>query len=243
MIQESFSLFGMTFKFYDLFFVIGFIGVFSYLLAVSKKYDIPKWKTVVFTILVYGSSFAWMFFLYWADTGFQSFGGNNIVRVFWWLGVFVFPVSLLLKENYFKCLDFVAPCLCINHGLAHFGCLFPGCCHGYACSFGSWSNEVGHVCFPTQIIEAVFALGIAVFIWLREKKKGYGKGVDGLSFPIMLMLFGYSRFFFEFLRDNEKLFLGISQLALHALLNGVIGTVAYFVIKKYNANNHAAAKK
>ena len=60
----------------------------------------------------------------------------------------------------------------------------------------------------------------------------------------MLMLFGYSRFFFEFLRDDDKLIktglsignipLDISTLALHALLNGVIGTIAYFAIKYYN---------
>ena len=257
MVQETFSLFGMTFQYYDLFFVIGFIGVFSYLLAVSKKYDIATWKTVVFTVLVYGASFGWMFVLYWLDTGY--FGGNNIVRVFWWLGVFVFPVSLLLKEDYFKCLDFVAPCLCINHGLAHFGCLVKGCCHGYACSFGNYSNIAGTVCFPTQIIEAVVALGIAFYIWLRERRKGYGKGIDGLSFPIMLMIFGYSRFFLEFFRaplpGNEVLFyiskanflfdaptLYISQLQVHALLNGIIGTVAYFLIKKYFKSKKAAAK-
>ena len=60
----------------------------------------------------------------------------------------------------------------------------------------------------------------------------------------MLMLFGYSRFFFEFLRNDKKIIitglkignvpLDISTLALHALLNGVIGTAAYFAIKHYN---------
>lgn len=58
----------------------------------------------------------------------------------------------------------------------------------------------------------------------------------------MLMLFGYSRFFLEFLRDNDKLFWGISGLALRTMLNGVVGTIAYFLIKRKNkiqVNNNA----
>ena len=242
----SFEWFGLTIKYYDLFFALGFVGVFIYLLSLSKYYKITKYKTIIFTVLVYSSSLLWMFFLFWADTGFKTWGGNNIVRVFWWLGVFVYPVSKLLKLDYFECLDFVAPCLCINHGIAHLGCNFAGCCHGYACSFGLFNNEVGTRTFPIQIIESIVAIVIVVYIYLRERKKGFGKAIDGLSFPIMLMLFGYSRFFLEFLRDNDKLFyitksitwagkpvFGISQLAIHALVNGLIGTLTYVLIKKY----------
>lgn len=237
---SSIMVLGHSYALYDILFYSGFVGVLVYLFSVSRKYDIPYWKTGVFAVLVYTSTLLWMFFLYWADSGFKSWGGNNIVRVFWWLGVFVFPVSKLLKLDYWKSLDFVSPCLCINHGIAHFGCIFAGCCHGYPCEWGLYSNNAGHRCFPTQPIEAIIALGIAALIWWREKKKGYGQGVDGLSFPIMLMLFGYSRFFLEFLRDNDKLFWGISGLALHALLNAVIGTVSYFIIKRRNQKANAA---
>ena len=225
----------MSISIYRVFFILGFVGVFIYLWNISKKYSIPKWKSVVFTVLVYGSTVIWMLFLYWVENGFEGFGGNNIVRVFWWLGVFVFPVSKLLKLDYWKALDFVSPCLCINHGIAHLGCVFAGCCHGYPCSWGVLNPELGYRCFPNQPIEALVAIGIAVFIWHREKKKGYEQGIDGLSFPLMLMLFGYSRFFLEFLRDNDKLFWGISALAIHALVNAVIGTVAYILIKKKRA--------
>lgn len=242
---DSFTFLGATIQFYDLFFVLGFVGVFIYLLHICKNYKISKGKTIIFTILVYTSSLIWMYFLYWADSGFTKWGGNNIVRVFWWLGVFTYPVAKMLKINYLKALDYVSPCLCINHGIAHIGCIFAGCCHGYQCDWGLFSNHAGFNTFPTQPIESLVAFIIAILIALREKKKGYGKGVDGLSFPIMLMLFGYSRFLLEFLRDNEKLFyitksvtwagkpvFGISQLAIHALINAAVGTVAYFIIKK-----------
>lgn len=56
----------------------------------------------------------------------------------------------------------------------------------------------------------------------------------------MLMMFGYTRFLFEFARDNDKLFLNISELALHALLAGIVGTVSYFVVKRYNQKKAVA---
>ena len=229
---ETFTIGAISIKFYDLFFALGFVGVIVYLLAVSKKYKYPVWKTIVFAVLVYSLTVAWMFTLYYIETG--TWGGNNIVRVFWWLGVFVLPVSLILKMGYFKSLDFVAPCLCINHGIAHFGCIFAGCCHGYPCSWGIHNNYTGYRCFPIQPIEAAVALGIAAYIWYRERRKGYGEGTDGLSFPLMLMLFGYSRFVLEIFRDNEKVYFGVSILAIHALVNAVIGTIAYILIKNHN---------
>ena len=51
----------------------------------------------------------------------------------------------------------------------------------------------------------------------------------------MLIIFGSTRFVCEFLRDNDKLFLGISNLALHALLMFIVGIIALVIInKKHN---------
>ena len=49
----------------------------------------------------------------------------------------------------------------------------------------------------------------------------------------MLILFGSTRFLLEFLRDNEKLFWGISNLAIHAFIMFVVGVVWYFVESNY----------
>ena len=97
---------------------------------------------------------------------------------------------------------------------------------------GVFSPTTTYETFTIQPIEAIAALVIAFIIAYREKKKDYK--TDGLSIPIMLMAFGYSRFFFEFARDNNKLFLGISDLAIHALVAGIVGTVSYFIVKNIN---------
>ena len=48
------------------------------------------------------------------------------------------------------------------------------------------------------------------------------------------MLFGYSRFLLEFLRDNRKVMFGVSTLAIHALFMALVGTAVYVTIKEKN---------
>lgn len=216
---------------YNVFFFGGFVGLTTYNLIVAKKYGLTKLKALAYTVLVYASSFAMMFFLYWAETGFTFFGGNNIVRVFVWVPVFAYPAAKLLKIDWRRGCDFISPCVCINHGIAHLGCIFAGCCNGYYWEHGVFNQRVMHKTFPIQPIEAIVALLIAFYIARREWKKKYQP--DGLSIPIMLMLFGYSRFFLEFARDNNKVLFGcISDLAIHALICGIMGTALFYIIKK-----------
>ena len=227
---------GFSQAIYNIFFFGGFVGLTTYNLIVAKKYGLKKWKALLFTVIVYSVSVAWMFVMYWIFTG--TWGGNNIVRIFVWVPIFAYPAAKLLKIDYFKSCDFISPCLCINHGIAHLGCIFAGCCYGYPMEDGVFSPNTMYKTFPIQPIEAVIAIFIAVFIALREKKKDYK--TDGLSIPIMLMMFGYSRFLLEFARDNDKLFSNISELALHALFAGIVGTVTYFIIKKKNEKKAAS---
>ena len=119
------------------------------------------------------------------------------------------------------------------HGMSHLGCIFYGCCSGYPCSWGVYNSFFKDYRFPTQPIEAVAALAIVVYLFFRAKKRNYVP--DGLEYPIMLVLFGSSRFLFEFLRDNEKMFWGISNLAIHALFMFVVGIVWIIVYKKHMA--------
>ena len=239
---KSISDAGLSQLFYNIFFFGGFVGLTIYNLAVCKKYGINRLKAIAFTVIVYLASVAWMFVLYWVFTG--TWGGNNIVRIFIWVPVFAWPAAKLLKIDWLTGCDFISPCLCINHGIAHLGCIFAGCCRGYQWEHGVYNPDLsvgGNVVktFPIQPIEALVAIAIAVIIALREKKKGYK--TDGLSIPIMLMMFGYTRFLLEFARDNDKLFWNISELALHALLAGIVGTVSYFIVRSINKKKAVAA--
>jgi prolipoprotein diacylglyceryltransferase len=47
-------------------------------------------------------------------------------------------------------------------------------------------------------------------------------------------MFGSTRFLLEFARDNEKLFWGISNLAIQAFIMLVVGIMLFCVIKSIN---------
>ncbi len=226
---------------YDFFFVGGGVVLMAFCFLNAKNFKLPLKKVIPFVIIVYVISVAWMFFLYWAESGFKNFGGNNIVRIFVWVPVFAYPFAKLFKLDFKTVCDYLAPVVCVQHGVSHFGCIFAGCCHGYEWSHGVWNHVLERYLFPIQPIEALVAVGIVLFIWLRQKKRGFK--VDGESYPIMLILFGYTRFLLEFARDNEKLFLGISSLAIHALIMGIVGTEWYFIAHRKNQKRLASQKQ
>lgn len=223
---------------------IGVVVMLIVMFATCDKYGITKRKALGFVSVMWILTYAWMFFLSWVESGFKEFGGQNIVRIFVWLPVFAYPVAKLFKIDYKVAIDFAAPLLCVMHGASHFGCLFGGCCHGYHSSIGVLNPLDRSTMFPIQIIESISALLIAYIIIIRMAEKKYK--CDGLSYPIMLVMFGFSRFIWEFFRDNADGFFFhkflsdipglswcyLSTLQIHALVAGVVGIVWLYAVKK-----------
>ena len=83
---------GLNKLLYDIFFVAGGVALMIFCFANAKNYKIKLRKAIPFVLVVYAVSVAWMFFLFWAESGFQNFGGNNIVRIFVWVPVFAYPM-------------------------------------------------------------------------------------------------------------------------------------------------------
>ncbi len=220
---------------YNVFFAAGFVAVFLFALINGKRYGIPRWKALTYIFGVYTISVIWMFFQCWVENGFKGWGGNNIVRTFVWVPLAALAMSKLLGIDWKRGCDFVAPCVPLVQAVSHWGCLFTGCCHGYPFKWGIYNPALHEKVFPMPIVEALAALAVVIIICRYEKKRDYQP--DGYAYPLMLMMFGYSRFILEFGRDNTKLFWGISNLALHALFMALVGTAVYVTLKE-NARQH-----
>ena len=230
---KNISDIGLSQTIYDVFFALGFVSVLTGLLLFGKKLRFPLWKTIVTVLIVYPVVVLWMFVMFWMESGFKNFGGNNIVRIFVYVPLMGIPVASLLKLDRKAMLSLLSFGPLLVHGISHLGCIFAGCCAGYPCSFGVYNPFSQDVRFPIQPIEALTAVAIVVFLFWRAKKKNYEP--DGYEYPLMLVLFGSTRFLFEFLRDNEKMFWGISNLAIHALFMFVVGVI-WIVIRKTKPN-------
>ncbi len=217
---------------YDIFFVLGFVSVFCVVTLFGRKIGIAFWKSAIVVLIVYPLAVLWMFILYWIDSGFTAFGGNNIVRVFVYVPLIGLIPSKLLKLKWKDVCSLLAVGPIAVHGISHFGCIFAGCCQGYPyeAPLAIYNAFRQKYLFPIQPIEAIAAILIIVYIILRTKKLGYV--TDGKEYPIMLVLFGSTRFFFEFFRDNGKLFFGCSSLSFHALFMFVVGVVVLGIMNK-----------
>lgn len=222
---------GLGKTFYDLFFVLGFVSVLLGLLWFGKKLSLPLWKIAVTVLIVYPLVVLWMFIMFWMESGFHTWGGNNIVRIFIYVPLFGLPVAKWLKIDNKRMLSLLSFGPLLVHGVSHFGCIFFGCCSGFPCSFGIYNPFYEDIRFPIQPIEAITAVAIVAYLFIRARKKNYIP--DGFEYPIMLVLFGSTRFVFEFFRYyDQRLFWVISNLAIHALFMFVVGIVWIVILKR-----------
>ena len=232
-IQAAYEM-GISDQLYDIFFALGFVSVFLFVVLFGRKMGVKTWKGIVVVLIVYPILVLWMFTMYWIESGFRNFGGNNIVRVFVYVPLVAYPVSKLLKIKMNDICSMLAFGPVSVHAVSHFGCIFAGCCRGYPSTWGLYNTTTGDIRFPNQPLEAIAAWVLIFYLLARAKKRNYK--ADGLEYPIMLALFGLSRFLFEFLRENRKIWLGCSSLAFHALFMFVVGVIWIIVAKKKNTD-------
>lgn len=233
--MQVFYELGIANTLYWAFYVIGFVAVFIFNAVYAKNYGIKPGKALGFSVVSYVLIYAWTYVLAWAINGFE-WGHHNAIRVYIW-----FPLVLLLTGKLFRipwmtACEFVTPSTCIVYGIARLGCNFTGCCYGIPASWGIESVEAGHRVFPVQTCEALTSLAIAAFIIHLAKKRKYEP--DGTLYPLMMILYGGTRFLWEFLADNQKLFLHISELALWALLTFAFGLAWYLTAQEKNRRKH-----
>lgn len=227
---------GWSDSIYNSILIVAYSIQMVYLIFYRKKYEIPLWKAVVTLAIVFPAGNYLMLFLTWVENGFQNWGANNIIRIYVYMPLIAIAVAKLLKVSSRKMIDFLAPSMALEQAIGHTVCPFAGCCHGYACSWGIWNPQTDTYLFPNQWLECLVAFAVFLIILYYAKRKQYK--ADGSAYAMFLVLFGGTRFLLEFLRDNDKLFLGISNLALHALFMVLVGTIWLMVLAEKEKQSH-----
>ena len=234
---ETFHLFGNEISLYYTFWLLGALAVVFGGYVMGKRYGLTFAKSVFYVVgaVVMG------YLLLWATSwvfGGGKMNGLNFVRVVTFLPIPIFILARIFRDSFSKVADFLAPLVAVFHGVTHLGCIFAGCCHGYPSAWGLYSNAAGTVCFPIQPIEAVSSLLVAaMLLWMAYKNVQKGK-----LYGWYLVLFGASRFIWEFFRDNQKIGFGISELAFHALTAFAVG-IAVLLFTNYLAKKEKYYEK
>lgn len=226
---------------YDSNLIITLAAHVIFLLLYRKKYNISLRQSIVAIVLIYPIAYVLMLTLAWIESGFQYWGAINYVRICVYIPLIAFGVAKLVRLPFGRIVDYLAPSMALQKALGHLVCPFVGCCHGYACSWGIWNPIKDVRVFPNQWLESFVAFAIVWYLLRLAKKEKYtGRGKVYITF---LLIYGSTRFLLEFLRDNDKLLLGVSNLALHALFMVFVGAIWLMVLHEMNKRQELLSKK
>ena len=214
---------------YYLFHVIGFVASVLYLFWVFPKYRVKRLNGLALAACTYLTAYALMLVLFWIITG--DFGGQNVIRIFLFLPLILFLYAKTFDVDYKTSLDFAAPVLCIAQAFGKIGCTLSGCCESFLeVSWGVYHPDLEVRLFPVQLCEGLTALIIAISVIVIASRKGFK--CNGITMAWMWVMFGSTRVIWEFFRANEKLFLGLSELALWSIALTVAGVIWLILDKK-----------
>ncbi len=109
-----------------------------------------------------------------------------------------------------KTCDAFAPGVALGHAIGRLGCFAAGCCYGKPTDLPwgvTFTDELAHKLtgttlgvplHPTQIYEFLVEMAnFGVLMWLFRRRS-----FDGQVIGAYLFLYGFARYFFEFLRDD-----------------------------------------
>lgn len=222
---------------YTAYFYYGFQAlsiVTGYILHIfyAKKYKVKYSKAIIMVFFGFAAMLVFNYFLGWMATGFKEFGKNNFIRCFILVPIYLVIACKITKTDLKLMCDMVAPYPPLIQSIGKIGCFFTGCCYGYECHpIGIWNPRYGLYLFPVQLAESLVSFLISIIIIKRNKKRNYIP--DGKSYPIMLILFGSTRFILEFFRNNKKIIFNLSVFSLHSLFMVLAGIIVYtYIVKK-----------
>lgn len=96
-------------------------------------------------------------------------------------------------------------------------CLYAGCDWGRVIPGMSWR-------WPTREVEILFCTGFTLYLF-RLHEKGESKGQ---LFPLLMIIYGIFRFFWEGFYEVDKLLLGVHPAHIWSIITLIVGCSIYF---------------
>lgn len=219
----------------------------------GNKLGLSKAKSALSTTVSLMFLYVLMLVLAWVENGFKNFGQQNMVRTYAFAPLVFLLIMVIFKIDFRKVSDMHAVWPMIMHGVSHFACIKEGCCGGFTYRDGTAVCDVANAltgtnALPQQALESIAALIIGAVIFFIAWKKKFN--LNGRLFYVMIIVYGVNRFFWEFLRDNDKIVVfgefksaydgvvGLSSLSFHCILMIVVGIsflVAFHISDKKKA--------
>jgi phosphatidylglycerol:prolipoprotein diacylglycerol transferase len=138
-------------------------------------------------------------------------------------------VSRIKKIPFWKVADLIAPYAALGQSMGRIGCFLNGCCYGriIESGIGVTFPKEAVMRVPTQIYSSLGLLAIFVILMALREKRPF----DGYVFAMYLILYSVFRFFIDFLRGDNLVFvfgMRLSQVLSAGLF--LCGIVIYVVL-------------
>jgi phosphatidylglycerol---prolipoprotein diacylglyceryl transferase len=174
-------------------------------------------------------------FLQWFRAGFAWYGG-----LLFGLGALLWQ-GRTLRVGPLRMLDLAAPAAAIGYGIGRIGCLTSGDGDYGVNTTHFWGvhikddaldpprpNPPSLLVEPTPVYEMLFGLCLGLYLWLRGRKQLPVGQITGEY----LVLSGLGRFLIEFIRRNERLYFGMTNAQVAALLTIAAGALLIAYARK-----------
>lgn len=175
---------------------------------------------------------------------------------FAWFGGFVAGIATLVllarkyRINWLTMLDIASPAAAIGYAVGRIGCLISGdgdygqptslpwgmsFPHGLVpttetCRQWGWPADCR--VHPTPIYEFIVGAVIFWYLWRRGKRAIQHPLAPGVITGEFLVFSGLARFLVEFIRINPRIFLGMSNAQVFALVSAIAGVALIFVVRR-----------
>lgn len=146
------------------------------------------------------------------------FDGQSLFGGLYISFIYIPFAAKILRVNTGRLFCFSVPIFLFHLIFSRLACFINGCC-----GTGIYYSNDSPVVFPVQLFEIIFDLFI-FSICLRYEKREVSEEQSNV-FPLLMLLYCTVRFFLEFIRLNEKLFLIFTIGQMHCVLFIIISSI------------------
>lgn len=208
----------------------------------NMVFDISLWSLIAGLL---GARLTYIFrhFSYYLENPKELLGSDGyIVYGGVILGILVgFLICKIKKVSFLEMVDLLIPSVSLGQGFGRIGCFLAGCCYGkrtdslFGMFFPADSYAPSGVSiWPTQLFSAIgdFALVIILLVLSRQKLP------KGSICAFYMIFYGIGRFLIEFLRDDERGFIGVlSNSQVVSIGFVILGCLFFFLTRRAEKRN------
>lgn len=212
--------------FYVLMLLAGAVACLAISVFRRKKYEYSLKQALGFTGVCAISGYIFSRLLFILETGVFAFTitGLSFYGLVLLMPIVMFFVSVISKESYFKCMDFLSVFVPISLAFVKIGCHYAGCCG----ILTHYLNKGIFSVISIQLLECILNVLIVTVLCVIERKIK----IRGILYPIYMGTYAVIRFILEFFKEKDYIVWSLSNAQWLSVLCLIVALMILYIILK-----------